>query len=135
MHDLIKQAVSYFFVGGISAIVEWMMFAVFLNLMGLHYLLSTCLAFIFSTTTNWYLGRCWTFKENKKYADKRTQEILMIFIVSAIGLFFNILLMYLFVDVFKFNTDCQKIVGKIAATGIVFVWNFLVRKFWVYKNA
>lgn len=134
MYGLIKQAVSYFFVGGISAIVEWLMFAFFLNAMGLQYLLSTCLAFVFSTTTNWYLGRRWTFKGNEKYVDKKTQEVLLVFIVSAVGLFFNILLMYLFVDILNYNTDCQKIIGKIAATGIVFVWNFLVRKFFIYKN-
>lgn len=129
----LQQAISYFFVGGISAIVEWVMFSVFSSLVGLHYLLSTCLAFIFSTTTNWYLGRKWTFKENKNYAEKKGKELFLIFFVSAIGLIFNVLLMFFFVDILEFNTDLQKILCKIAATGIVFIWNFLVRKFIVYK--
>jgi len=133
MSSLAKQALSYFFVGGISAIVEWIMFTIFLNLMGMHYLLSTCLAFILSTTTNWYLGRHWTFKNNLKYAEKKTREILLIFLVSAIGLVFNVMLMYLFVDVLGFSTNFQKTLGKIAATGIVFIWNFLIRRLVVYK--
>lgn len=129
----LQQAISYFFVGGISAIVEWAMFFIFSSLISLHYLLSTSLAFIFSTTTNWYLGRKWTFKENKNYAEKKAKELFLILLVSAVGLIFNIILMYFFVDILELNTDLQKILCKIAATGIVFIWNFLIRKCVVYK--
>ncbi len=129
----LRQAISYFFVGFTAAIVEWLMFSLFSSFVGLHYQLATCLAFVFSTTANWYLGRKWTFKENKNYAEKKAKEFFLIFLVSAIGLGFNMLLMYCFVDILTFNTDLQKIISKIAATGIVFIWNFLVRKFVVYK--
>ena len=41
--------------------------------------------------------------------------------------------MYLFVDIMRMNTELLKLVGKIAATGIVFIWNYLSRKLWIYK--
>ena len=54
--------------------------------------------------------------------------------MSAIGLVFNVLLMYLFVTVIGLNTSFLKTVSKILATGIVFFWNFFVRKLFIYKE-
>lgn len=129
----IKQFLSYFGVGGISALVEWAVFSLLEYLLDMPYLLATILAFIFSTTTNWFLGRTFTFKESA-YKDKKAKEIFLVFLVSAIGLGFNLLLMYLFVDVFGMNTNLLKTIAKILSTGMVFIWNFLSRKLWIYKE-
>jgi len=129
----IKQFVSYFCVGGMAAAVEWVMFAIFANIIGINYILATCFSFVFSTTTNWFLGRIWTFKSSKTYEKQKVKEILMIFLVSAVGLLFNIGLMYLFVTVIGWNTSILRSASKVVATGMVFIWNFLIRKFVVYK--
>ena len=129
----IKQFLSYFGVGGVSALVEWAVFSLLEYLLDMPYLLATILAFIFSTTTNWFLGRTFTFRESA-YKDKKAKEIFLVFLVSAIGLGFNLLLMYLFVDVFGMNTNLLKTIAKILSTGIVFIWNFLSRKLWIYKE-
>lgn len=130
---IIKQFISYFFVGGIAAIVEWVMFALFANVIGMNYIFSTCLAFVFSTAMNWILGHIWTFKDNKSYENKKIKEILLIFAVSVIGLLFNMGLMYLFVTVIGLDTAILKTISKIISTGIVFFWNFFIRKFVIYK--
>lgn len=129
----VKQFLSYFCVGGIAAIVEWIMFAIFANVLGINYILATCLSFIFSTTANWLLGRMWTFKNNKTYEKQKTKELIAIFSVSAIGLLFNIGLMYIFVTIIGLDTSILKSLSKIIATGIVFIWNFLIRKLVIYK--
>lgn len=131
--DNIKQFISYFFVGGVAAIVEWVMFFIFANVLNVHYFVSTVIAFIFSTTANWILGRITTFKDNTSYKDKKAKEAVLIFVVSAIGLVFNLILMYLFVTVFGFNGKIGSTCSKIVATGIVFIWNFLIRKLVIYK--
>lgn len=132
--DNIKQFISYFFVGGAAAVVEWIMFFLFANVIMLNYILSTVLAFIFSTTTNWILGRVFTFKNSKSYKNNVGKEVFAVFLVSAIGLLFNMFLMYIFVTVMGFDSVIGKTVSKIAATGIVFVWNFLIRKLVVYRE-
>lgn len=129
----IKQFISYFFVGGVAAIVEWVMFFIFANVLQINYFVSTVLAFIFSTTANWILGRITTFKDNNTYKDKKAKEAFLVFVVSAIGLLFNLILMYLFVTVMGFDSSLGKTLSKIAATGIVFIWNFLIRKLVIYK--
>ena len=129
----IKQFISYFFVGGVAAIVEWVMFFIFANVLQINYFVSTVIAFIFSTTANWILGRITTFKDNNTYKDKKEKEAFLVFVVSAIGLLFNLILMYLFVTVMGFDSSLGKTLSKIAATGIVFIWNFLIRKLVIYK--
>ena len=129
----IKQFISYFFVGGVAAIVEWVMFFIFANVLQINYFVSTVIAFIFSTTANWILGRITTFKDNNTYKDNKAKEAFLVFIVSAIGLLFNLILMYLFVTVMGFDSSLGKTLSKIAATGIVFIWNFLIRKLVIYK--
>ena len=129
----IKQFISYFFVGGVAAIVEWVMFFIFANVLQINYFVSTVIAFIFSTTDNWILGRITTFKDNNTYKDKKAKEAFLVFVVSAIGLLFNLILMYLFVTVMGFDSSLGKTLSKIAATGIVFIWNFLIRKLVIYK--
>ena len=129
----IKQFISYFFVGGVAAIVELVMFFIFANVLQINYFVSTVIAFIFSTTANWILGRITTFKDNNTYKDKKAKEAFLVFVVSAIGLLFNLILMYLFVTVMGFDSSLGKTLSKIAATGIVFIWNFLIRKLVIYK--
>ena len=129
----IKQFISYFFVGGVAAIVEWVMFFIFANVLQINYFVSTVIALIFSTTANWILGRITTFKDNNTYKDKKAKEAFLVFVVSAIGLLFNLILMYLFVTVMGFDSSLGKTLSKIAATGIVFIWNFLIRKLVIYK--
>ncbi len=128
----VKQFISYFCVGGIAALVEWSVFSLLEYLLDIPYLLATVLAFLVSTTVNWILGRTFTFK-NSTYQKKKAKEAFLVFFVSAIGLAFNLLLMYIFVDVIGMDTNFLKTVAKVLATGIVFIWNYLSRKLWIYR--
>lgn len=131
--DNLKQFLSYFMVGGLSAIVEWVSFYLLGKLFGMTYLPATALAFVFSTTTNWFLGRTFTFR-NADLGKKKGKEIALVFGVSAIGLLGNLVLMYLFVTVLGMQSELLKTLAKILATGIVFIWNYLARKLWIYKE-
>ena len=129
----VRQFISYFGVGGVSALVEWSVFSLLEYLLDVPYLLATVLAFLVSTTTNWILGRTFTFKDSA-YREKKAKEAVLVFLVSAIGLGFNLILMYLFVDIFGMDTNLLKTAAKIMATGLVFLWNFLSRKLWIYRE-
>ena len=123
MIDL-KQFIRYAFVGGIAALAEWGTFA----LCGrLHYALATILAFLFATLVNFVLARRFVFE--KKTAPKAGREIIAVYLASAVGLLFNLLLMYCFVE----KLHLQPLFSKIIATGIAFFWNFFSRKFMIYR--
>lgn len=122
----LKKFISYFFVGGMAAIVEWVSFAVF-NVFS-NYNTATIIAFILATAFNYYLGKCLTFKNCKQ----SKKDIISVFIVSGIGLIFNILLMNLFIKVLKFN---YQMIAKIICTGVVFFWNYISRRLFIYKES
>ena len=130
----VRQFVSYFFVGGIAALVEWVFFSLFANMLNINYIAATCAAFLLSTTTNWILGKLWAFKDSRSYENQKIRELVLVFGVSAIGLLFNMGLMYLFVFIMKLNTSLLKTASKIMATGIVFIWNFFIRKYVIYRK-
>ena len=121
-----KEFLLYLFVGAISTMIEWIFFYFLNGMLNINYLFATSFAFIFSTFVNWFLGRVLIFKNKSLYLIK---EIFKIYAVSLIGLFFNLVIMFLAIE--KFNM--QSMFAKILATGIVFAWNFLIRKYVIYK--
>ena len=125
MKKEVKSFISYFIVGGLSAIVEWVCFAIFNSFM--VYLIATILAFCFSTSFNYFLGKKMTFKN----FNKSKNDVIWVFVVSAIGLVLNIVFMYLIIDVFKFKYE---FLAKIVSTGLVFIWNYVSRRLFIYKK-
>ena len=62
------------------------------------------------------------------------REIFLVFLVSAVGLGFNLVLMVIFVAGLNMRTTPLKTVAKIIATGMVFIWNYLSRRIFIYKS-
>ena len=58
------------------------------------------------------------------------RELLPLYLVSAVGLVLNLILMSFLVGLFSFPA----MPAKIMATGIVFFWNFGVRKTWFFEK-
>jgi len=120
-----KKFISYFIVGGLSAIVEWVCFAIFNKFM--VYLLATIISFCFSTTFNYVLGKKMTFRNY----EKKKSDLVAVFTVSAIGLVLNIIFMYLMIDTFSFKYE---FIAKVISTGLVFMWNYISRRLFIYKK-
>ena len=122
----VKDFLLYLIVGGIATVAEWIIFFV-LDKASVHYTFATVIAYVLSTFVNWFAGRILVFKQNQQPVFK---EILEIYIASIVGLLMNLAIMWVAVDLFCFN----EMLSKIAATAIVFFYNFLVRKLLIYKE-
>lgn len=125
--NMLKQLFSYFFVGLGATVVEWVIFYLLNSQLQVHYAPATALAFAVSTFSNWLLGRLLTFKESKLPVLK---ELLSIYMASIVGLGFNLVLMYVFVDMMAI----PEMFAKMMATGIVFFYNFFIRKLVIYRK-
>lgn len=123
----IRQLIIYFFVGAGATVVEWGAFYGFNEMLHMHYTLSTTLAFILSTFANWALGRLTLFRKGSTQGLFR--ELLAIYGVSCIGLLANLGIMWVCIEQIRISD----MISKMLATAIVFIGNFLVRKFWIYK--
>ena len=122
-----KNIASYGIVGGAAALVEWAAFYV-CDAIGLFYLLSTILSFIVATFVNWILGRKITFRNSPKLANW-PRDLLSVYVASGVGLLLNLGLMVLFVSVIGIDS----MISKIISTGLVFFWNYFIRKLVIYQ--
>ena len=125
---IVRQFISYFFVGGAAALVEWVIFWVCNAPFGLGIYISTVISFICATTANWLIARKTTFKK-EAVSIKPSRDVIPIFVISGFGLGFNLLLMWLISG----TLGIYPLLAKIVATGIVFFWNFSMRKIFIYK--
>ncbi len=133
--ELIKLLL-YLFVGGTAALVEWALFYLFityvLSCLGLGLtaltMLATALAFGLSTLYHYFLGNVLVFDSGSRY--KRGKELGLVFLVSIMGLGFNLLLMYIFVSLLGW----LPMPSKVLTSCIVVVWNYLSRKKWIFRS-
>ena len=58
------------------------------------------------------------------------QELIRIYLASVIGLVLNLIIMFALVD----KLSCDEMLSKIVATGLVFFWNYGIRRMFIYKK-
>ena len=125
LKENLKQLALYVIVGGLATVVEWAAFYIFNEMCAINYMIATALAFIISTFANWAFGKIILFKEKQNVL----KELAKIYLTSIAGLLMNLLIMWIAVNLIGIN----EMISKIIATGIVFLWNFFIRKFLIYK--
>ena len=130
------KIILYLFVGGTAALVEWGLFYLFFYylLVGLGLsidtltMVATALAFGLSTLYHYFLGNILVFDSGSKY--DKSKELSLVFLVSIMGLVFNLVLMYVFVGLLAWRA----MLAKVITSCIVVVWNYLSRKKWIFKS-
>lgn len=127
MINKFKDIFLYGIVGGIATLAEWAFFYVMNDGLQFHYMLATTLAYIGSTFVNWLAGRLIMFKESKTGILK---EIFLVYAASVIGLLANLGIMWVMVDIININ----EMISKMAATVLVFAWNYVIRKKLIYRK-
>lgn len=126
----------YLFVGGTAALVEWSIFYVML-----HYVLKdlswstttlsmacTCIAYGLSTLYHYFLGNVLVFNSGARFG--RGAELSLVFLVSSLGLGFNLAFMYLFVGVLNW----KPMISKVVTSFLCVAWNYLARKYFIFKE-
>ena len=110
------------FVGAIATVADMGLLYILTDFAHIHYLISTGIAFILGTIVNYVLSIFWVFKEKK--LKSKAAEFIIFSIIGVIGLLLNELFMWLFTDI----AGLHYLLSKIIATIIVFLFNFLTRK-------
>jgi len=134
-NELIK-IILYLFVGGTAALVEWGLFYIFFYYVLASFgwsvdaltLVATTLAFCLSTLYHYFLGNVLVFDSGSKY--NKGKELSLVFLVSIMGLVFNLMFMYAFVGLLNW----QPMIAKVVTSCIVVVWNYLSRKKWIFRS-
>lgn len=128
----ITQLFRTCFVGGAATLIEmgfcWLLLRL-LPSFGLREYIATAIGFILSTFVNFYLSRWFVFKANEARTGF-TGELLGFLALSALGLGLKELFLWFFFHLLSFGYWSAWVV----ATILVLLWNFLGRKFFIYKK-
>jgi putative flippase GtrA len=118
--------VRYFFVGSVSAAVDIGLFAIFAGYFGLTWWKVSIITFGLATFINYILSVRFVFESGVRH-NKRT-EVAAVYAVSLFGLVVNQLALYILISFLFWNL----VAAKIFATGMVFLWNYFSRKYFIF---
>lgn len=121
------QLFRYTFVGGVAFLADFGLLAAFTELAGLNYLVSAALSFIVGLTVNYLLSVRWVFAS--RTMSNRRAEFTLFALIGVVGLGLNELFMWILTD----GLGRHYLVSKIVTTAIVFLWNFLARRFALFR--
>lgn len=127
-NDLLKQVCKFLIVGGIATLIDWGIY-IFLNgLLKINPLISNIFSFSISVIYNYLASIKWVFKVSK---NKSSRKIFIDFLLlSVLGLMLSEFFMWLFIEKFRF----KNMFSKILSTGLVMIFNFITRKYFLEDN-
>lgn len=120
------RLLKYFFVGGVAAIVDIGFFSIFAIYFQWPWLPVSVASFVLATGVNYILSINFVFISGVRH--EKHVEIAGVFIVSGLALIVNQVVLYISIE----WLHIQLIYSKFFATGIVFFWNYLGRKKFIF---
>lgn len=134
------QFFRYLFVGGLAFVVDYGLMVLFSEIFGIYPVLSAALSFIAGLAVNYLLSTFWIFKNSK--IKNRFAEFGAFAVIGIIGLMINSLIIWFFQAILGANLVFGSLlpaneyykVGKLFSTVIVFIWNFLARKIFLFNK-
>ena len=112
--------------GGAAACVDIGLFMLFAQGLGLPYLRVAAGSFVVATFVNYFLSVRFVFVSGARF--RRRWELVLVFVVSAVGLALNQVILAACVEMARFPL----LFAKLTATGVVFFWNYLARRVFVF---
>ena len=123
----LRQPVTYLFIGGASALSDIILLFILVHFLHIFYLLAATISFLIVSTFGFFLHKNLTFRHKGPNSKLRY----FVFIATAgSGLIWSLLLLFAFVDIFKIWYLQAAIMVKF----IVLAWNFMVNKFFTFKE-
>lgn len=137
---IIYQAAKFALVGVLNTFVDLGILNLFILLTGISagtsYSMFKGVSFVVAALNSYVWNKWWTFESKR---EKMGKEFSQFMIVSVIGFFLNVGTATLMVNVigpqFGLAPALWANVGALAGTAVVFIWNFVGYKFWVFKTS
>lgn len=126
-------------VGAVASVVDLAVMTLCYEWVGLSDMLSTAVGFTVGLVVNFILTRLWVFTGSQMNG---VMEFLIFAVIGVIGLALSVLIVWVFNGPIAearllgswLPPERYIYPGKITAIVVVFFWNFLLRKFVVYRK-
>lgn len=141
MNNLLAQILKFAIVGGISFLVDFAVYGIMCNVLGVHYAIAGVAGFFVSVVVNYLLSMKFVFVSKEDM--RKDKEFVIFVILSLIGMVLNSVILYICIDLIYMHwlwlnqileIEIMNLAAKIIATGIVMVYNFVSRKIFLEKK-
>ena len=125
LYEKFHHLVLYGIIGSFSSGLDFLIYTLLVQLVGLQYLVANCISVIAGISTSFYLNRNYNFKV-KDHTKRRFSIFLT---VGLCGLVMSNLILYLCID----NLGMDKLISKLLSIVLVVFFQFLVNKYLTFK--
>ena len=122
------QFLRYLVVGGLAFVLDFGTLALTNKVFGVHYLIATAIAFTVGLAFNYTLSTLWVFSH--RTMKSAWAEFAVFAAIGLAGLGMSELMMWALVS----GLGVAVLVAKVFVTGVVFIWNFGVRKLLLFRG-
>lgn len=128
MFDKMKHYVSYLVFGGLTTVVNLMIYKLLID-SGVHYTLSTTIAFVVAVMVAFYTNRRWVFASREK--GKRLYREMLLFFTVRIGTYvFDLIGLTIMIQLLYMDKFISKLIVNVG----VIVLNYILSKFVVFTK-
>lgn len=114
-----RNLILYGIIGCFTAALDFVVFTILSQYVGIYYLLANCISVLVGITTSFVLNRSYNFKVK----DKVKRRFAIFLIVGLCGLCFSNIIMWIGIDLFRFDELYTKLVSIVFVVGFQFLLN------------
>ena len=123
----LRQLRRYLVVGGLAWVVDLSSLVVLTELLDVHYVVSATIAFSAGLVVNYAFSIAWVF--DRRVLNSRTTEFGIFGLIGLVGVGLNTLIVWGLTEALL----PHYLYAKMASTGAVLWWNFLAKKYILFR--
>ena len=121
-----KEVLLYLFFGGLTFIVSIATYAVFNVSMGINELIANVMSWVLAVLFAFATNRVWVFQAPTEFL----KQMLSFFGGRVVTLVIEEIILLVFITWLGFNSMVVKVIAQV----IVIVLNYVISKFWIFKD-
>ena len=129
-----QEVINYLIVGGIGTVISIASFTILLNL-SVETVASNIISWIIVVILMYVLNRYFVFEEHATGKVAVIREIISFVMARIFTLVLETIVVWLGIDVLKFNSDFGVVAVKTFGQVLVIVLNFVFSKLFIFKNS
>lgn len=125
LYKKFRNLILYGIIGCCSSGLDFLLYSLFVSVLGWHYIVSNCISVIAGITTSFILNRNYNFKVK----DNTKRRYTIFLTVGLCGMIVSNIILFICIDKLAIN----KIVSKLLSIVLVVFFQFLLNKYITFK--
>lgn len=129
---LTREVLTYLIAGGLTTVVNFVVYGVLYNLLGIANMVSNTIAWVVAVIFAYVVNNFWVFQNDTSSSKKEGEKLVKFFSARIVTLIIESAGMFFFIDVLKLHQYNMIVKGLIAI--IVIVLNYIFSKWFVFQK-